>query len=298
MRFKMKDSLLAGLLLAISLLTSACGGEANQADTSAAAEPATAATAEESLPAQTEAPSADAATATEQEAAPPQISETDDGSETVEDPPASKTAAPVLKLASTAKPEPTPPPSAFKEGTHYQRLSPAQPTSAAPGQVEIIEFFWYGCPHCFSLDPKLEAWKAKEKPEYVAFRRVPIMWGPLHQFHARIFYAAEQLGKLEELHPLVFREIHVNGNPLNTMDKVKTFFTSHGVDQATFDQEFASMALEQKLRDANTLQYRYRVDGVPFFVVNGKFTTDVGTAGGEMQLLKLLNELAARERVR
>lgn len=306
MRLTMHDSLLgiaprviaAGLLSTVLLITSACGGETAQdsppaADTSAAPTDAT--------PAQNDAaqPEASPAPATsDEQTAPPQLSEVADVNETVEDPPAGKTATPVLKLASAAKPEPVPPPSAFKEGTHYQRLAPTQPTGAAAGQVEIIEFFWYGCPHCFSLDPKLESWKAGEKPEYVVFRRVPIMWGPMHQFHARIFYTAEQLGKLDELHPLIFRELHVNGNALNTMDKAKAFFTSHGVDAAMFDKEFASMALEQKLRDANSLQYRYRVDGVPYMVVNGKFTTDVGMAGGEMQLLKLLNELAARERSR
>lgn len=289
-------SFAAGLLLIASMLVAACGGAAEQGSQPASATPA-ASDAPAAAPAAPSAPETAAPAAADQPA-PPQISETDDGAESVEDPPVSKEPAPVLKLASTAKPEPVPPPSSFKEGTHYQRLAPAQPTSASPGQVEIVEFFWYGCPHCFSLDPKLETWKAKNKPDYVVFRRVPIMWGPIHQFHARIFYTAEQLSKLDELHPQIFREIHVNNNVLNTMDKVKTFFTSRGVDHAEFDKTFASMALEQHLRDANTLQYRYRVDGVPFFVVNGKFTADVGSAGGEQQLLQLLNELAARERAR
>ena len=285
------------VLLAASLLVAACGGAAEQSSAPAATDAATTENAQ-AAPATEQPTEAGSAAAPTNPSAPPQLSETDEVAESVEDPPASKAPAPVLKLATTAKPEPSPPPSPFKEGTHYQRLAPTQPTGAAPGQVEILEFFWYGCPHCFSLDPKLENWKAKDKADYVTFRRVPIMWGPLHQFHARIFYAAEQLGKLEELHPLTFRELHVNGNVLNSMDKAKTFFTSHGVDQAQFDKVFASLQLEQQLRDANTLQYRFRVDGVPFFVVNGKFTADVGSAGGEQQLLQLLNELAAREKTR
>lgn len=286
-----------GLLLAASLLVAACGDESEQSSMPPATDAATTENAQAS-PATEQPVDAAPSTAQVNPSAPPQLSETDEVTESVEDPPASKAPAPVLKLASSAKPEPSPPPSPFKEGTHYQRLAPTQPTGAAPGQVEILEFFWYGCPHCFSLDPKLENWKAKDKADYVTFRRVPIMWGPLHQFHARIFYTAEQLGKSDELHPLIFRELHVNGNVLNSMDKAKTFFTSQGVDQAQFDKAFASLQLEQLLRDANTLQNRFRVDGVPFFVVNGKFTADVGSAGGEQQLLQLLNDLAAREKTR
>jgi len=238
-----------------------------------------------------------AATEESSATAPQQISETDDGAESVADtPPATNTTAPALKLASAATPAPKAAASSlFKEGVHYQRLAPTQPTSVSPGQVEVVEFFWYGCPHCFALDAELETWRKKNKPNYVVFQRVPATWNDATLFHGRIFYTADLLGKLEELHTPLFREIHLNGNMLNTMDKAKAFFTAHGVEKANFDKTFASFALEAKLQNATLLNKRYRVQGVPFFVVNGKYTADVASAGGEEQLLQLLNELTARE---
>jgi thiol:disulfide interchange protein DsbA len=162
-------------------------------------------------------------------------------------------------------------------------------------QIEVVEIFWYGCPHCFALDPKLEIWRKNSKAPYVVFRRVPAVWNDITLFHARVFYAAELLDKLEELHTQIFREIHVNGNALNTMDRTKAFFTSQGVAAAEFDRKFAALELERKIQNAGLLARRYRVTGVPFFVVNGKYTADVQSAGGEDQLLLLIAELAARE---
>jgi thiol:disulfide interchange protein DsbA len=201
--------------------------------------------------------------------------------------------------------------SPFKEGVHYRRLTPTQPTNAPPGQVEIVEIFSYGCPHCFALEPKLEGWRkeiatddnaahsdvhrSKNKPSFVLFQRIPAVTNDAALVQARVFYTAELLGKLETLHSLIFREIQLNGNPLNSMDKAKAFFTANGVAQADFDKVFTSFALESKLQNANMLLRRYRVSSVPFFVVNGKFTTDISSAGGEEQLFQLLNELAVRE---
>ncbi len=192
--------------------------------------------------------------------------------------------------------------SRFKEGVNYTRLSPTQPVDVSPDQVEIVEFFWYGCPHCNALDPKVEAWRKSKPPggkaDYVVFRRLPATWNDITRFHGRFYFAAESLGRLDELHPLIFNEIHVNGNPLNTVDKAREFFAAHGVDAQAFQKSFGAMSVERSLDNANTLAQRYRITGVPTFVINGKFTADVGTAGGEEQLFALLNELAAREHAR
>jgi len=95
----------------------------------------------------------------------------------------------------------------FEMGEHYLRLSPTQPTSSNPDQVEVCEVFWYGCPHCNELDPLLEQWQ-EQKPDYVNFIRVPAVWNPTLQLHARAFYTAEALGKGAEMHTDCFREIH------------------------------------------------------------------------------------------
>jgi thiol:disulfide interchange protein DsbA len=218
-----------------------------------------------------------------------QVTETG-GSESVE---SSSSAQPLALRIAELKPEP---PSQWKEGTHYNRLIPVQPTNAAPGQIEVTEMFWYGCPHCFALDPYLESWRKAGRANYISFVRVPVMWGAVHRTHARVYYAADMLGKLEALHPLIFQEIHQNNDPLTEPDQIEKFFISHGVAQADFQKVFSSFAVETSLKRAETLGLRYKVDSVPLIVINGKYVTDVGRAGSPQQLIALINELASRER--
>lgn len=182
----------------------------------------------------------------------------------------------------------------FQLGKHYNRLSPTQPTSSAPDKVEVAEIFWYGCPHCFALDPYLKSWIAK-KPEYVSFVRVPTVWSPVARIHARAYYTEEALGKTAEMHEALFHEIHDAQNPLDTEDKLQAFFAKFGVDAATFNGTFDSFAVHAKLQRADELSRRYRVQSVPTIVVNGKYTTDVGMAGGNDELFALIGELAASE---
>jgi thiol:disulfide interchange protein DsbA len=155
--------------------------------------------------------------------------------------------------------------------------------------------FWYGCGHCFALDPALETWRNKGKAQYIEFVRIPAMWNETTRIHARLFYTAEALGKLDALHSLIFREIHVNGDQLTSVDKVTAFFKQHGVSSDEFQKAFSSFAVESKLQRADFLNRRYHITSVPTFVVNGKYTTDVSSAGGESQLFGVLDELAAHE---
>jgi thiol:disulfide interchange protein DsbA len=256
----------------------------------------------QSTPAPAEAPASDAqpaptAPAAEQEASPQTagtptetITETDDAAET-EAP--STSVQPSLRLGGNAPAAATS--ARFKEGTHYRKIMPAQPTGVSPGKVEVVEIFWYGCPHCFSLDPAIESWRARSKPAYVEFVRVPAMWNDQLRLHARLFYTAEALGKLDELHTLIFREIQVSGNYLNSVDKMAAFFRQHGVSPEEFQKTFSSFAVESKLQRADVLNRRYGVDSVPMMVVNGKYATQVDTAGGEQALFALIGELAASE---
>ena len=116
----------------------------------------------------------------------------------------------------------TPIPGKWVQGKNYFPLMPAQPTQVAPDKVEVVEVFWYGCGPCFHLDPTIEAWRKKDKPAYVEFRRVPVMWNETTRAHARLFYTLVALGKLDQLHGAVFNEIHVNGNFLADSDPAKT----------------------------------------------------------------------------
>jgi len=204
-------------------------------------------------------------------------------------------AVPVPEVVeSLAAGEQSPTSDKFRLGVEYARLSPTQPTSSPPDKVEVAEVFWYGCPHCFNFDSYIERWRPTIA-EYVTFVRVPAVWNPLLQFHARAFYTAEALGKGEEMHSEFFREIHERGNALDTEDKLVAFFGRFGVDAETFKSTFDSFAVHTKLQRADELSRRYRIGSVPTMIVNGKYTTDGGKAGSYEALLELVNELTAAE---
>jgi thiol:disulfide interchange protein DsbA len=194
-------------------------------------------------------------------------------------------------------------PTLWQEGVNYTLLVPAQPTSAPPGQVEILEFFWYACPHCYDLDPLIEAWR-KTKPAYITFTRVPVLWSEAHRSTARLFYTLEALGKLEQLHGDVFKEIHVNHDPLIAADPgdaagaeriQAAFVKKFGISEDAFKKEYHSFGVDQKMQRAEELMIRYRVEAVPTFVVDGKYVADVRTAGGPEKLVALIDDLAAQE---
>lgn len=183
----------------------------------------------------------------------------------------------------------------FEMGAHYLRLSPTQPTSSNPDQVEVCEVFWYGCPHCYEFDPLLEEWRAR-KQDYVSFVRVPAVWNPRLRMHARAFYTAEELGKGAEMHTAFFREIHERRNDLDTEAALQEFFGRFNVDPEAFKAAFDSFAVQAKLQRADELSRRYRIGSVPTMVVNGKYTTDATMVGSYEDLLVLVEELAAAER--
>jgi thiol:disulfide interchange protein DsbA len=183
----------------------------------------------------------------------------------------------------------------FTLGTHYERLSPTQPTSSGPEQIEVAEIFWYGCPHCYTFDPYLESWK-ENLPSDVSFVRIPALWNEVLQVHGRIYYTAEALNKVDEMHAAIFREMHVNRNSLDSPGTIQALFANYGVDAETFNNTFESFAVFTKLQRADELARRYRISSVPTVIVNGKYTTDATKAGGYPQLLAVIDELVAMER--
>ena len=236
----------------------------------------------------------------------------EDGSETVEDVPSDSgahnpllaaVASTVAASTSTASAATMSGPTLWQEGVNYTRLVPAQPTAVPAGQVEVLEFFWYACPHCYAIDPLVESWK-KTKPAYVSFSRIHVMWNEAHRSLARLYYTLESLGKLDQLHGEVFKEIHVNGNllvagdPNNTAESERlqtAFVKKFGVSEDDFKKAYRSFAVDTALQRADQLVQRYRIDGVPTFVVNGKFVADVRSADGPERLLTLVGDLAAQE---
>ena len=181
------------------------------------------------------------------------------------------------------------------EGVQYKSLKPAVPTNVAPGKIEVVEVFWYACGHCYLLEPKLAAWDKKGKPANVELVRMPAVWNDVLKTHARLFYTIEILGK-PQLHDEAFREINVRGNRLDTPEKIEAFFAARGVPKSDFQKAFSGFAVESKLARATDLNKRYRITSTPTVIVNGKYVTDAGMAGGEDQLFQVINALAAREK--
>jgi len=189
-------------------------------------------------------------------------------------------------------------------GTNYKVLMPAQPTDAAPGKVEVLEVFWYACPHCYALEPFLTAW-LKHKAPFIEFRRVPVTWQPVHQAHARLFYALEALGKESALHADIFTEMHerknymfMQGNDAETLSAQASFVKAHGISAADFTNAYNSFTVQTDLSKADDLVHRYHVDGVPTIIINGKYVSDVNMAGSPASLVSLIDDLAASEKGR
>jgi protein dithiol oxidoreductase (disulfide-forming) len=188
-------------------------------------------------------------------------------------------------------------------GQHYRPLSPAQPTSVSPGKVEVVEVFWYGCSHCYAFEPYLDKWE-KTKPAYVELVRVPVMWSATHRAHARLYYTLQALGKADQLHTKVFDEIHKKNNTLlgSSDDETKqlqlAFATANGISAQDFTGAYNSFTVQTKLQQAEELTERYKVDGVPVVVINGKYVSDVGMAGNQANLISLINDLVAAEKRR
>ncbi len=225
-----------------------------------------------------------------------QSQESADGAADAEHPAASD--ASLEKL--TTPPAATPlPPGKWQAGVNYNLLVPAQPTSVAPGKVEVTEVFWLACPHCYAFEPFLRTW-LKSKPAYVEFVRVPVMWQAVHKSHAKLYYTLQALGR-EDLVAKAFdtiasrHELLVGGSDEETFKLQQQFATGNGVSADDFAKAFNSFSVNSNLQRATEITQRYQVQGVPFVIVNGKYTTDIQMAGGEAKLIELINDLTAAE---
>lgn len=181
------------------------------------------------------------------------------------------------------------------EGKQYVRLSQPLPVPAT-GKIEVLEFFWYGCPHCNSFEPLLEAW-AKKLPDDVAFRRVPVAFrDEPFVAHQKIFYSLEALGLVGTLHRKVFYAIHVERAKLDKLPDIAAFMGKNGVDAAKFSEAFNSFSVNTKATQARKLAEAYRIDGVPAVGINGRFWTSGTLAGTPEGSLKVTDFLIQQSR--
>lgn len=185
----------------------------------------------------------------------------------------------------------------INEGFEYKLVSPAVPT-ITQNKIEVVELFWFGCPHCFHFEPDLNKWLAK-KPDNVVFVRVPAVFNAAWALHARAYYTAESLGLYEnenhKFHEAFFHEFHERKNSLNTKKSLQAFFARFGVSAEDFENTFVSFAVNTKVNRAAELSKRYQLDGVPSMIVNGKYRVDGPMAGGRSGMLKVLDFLIENE---
>lgn len=183
-----------------------------------------------------------------------------------------------------------------EEGKHYMAL-PFPAAVETGDQIEVREFFWYGCPHCYVLEPALTKW-VKKMPANAQFVRTPGT-APRWMIHAQAYYAFESLGALEKLHGAFFKAVQEQPAAYNDEKAIAGFATKQGVDRKKFDETFNSFGVRLKLEKAKQLNQDLNISSVPAIVVDGKYLTTAAMAGGEEQMLKLLDDLigkAAKER--
>jgi thiol:disulfide interchange protein DsbA len=181
----------------------------------------------------------------------------------------------------------------FDEGIEYKAVPEPKRLEEGDG-VEVLELFWYGCPHCYRLEPAIARW-LETKPENTRFRRLPAAASSRWIPHAKAFFAAAQLGELEKLHEPLFEALHEKRRTLFTDEQLIAFAAEQGIDEAAFRAAYESFPVDMKVRESAELVRRYGLSGVPAIVVNGKYITGVTEAGGRDRLFELVDFLVAKE---
>ena len=177
----------------------------------------------------------------------------------------------------------------IEEGFDYRILPIAQPVETK-GKVEVIEFFWYGCPHCYDFEPELSAW-VKRQPKDVVFRRVPVAFRDDFIPHSQLFYALESMHKGDALNEKVMYAIHKENKRLLTETEIADWVASQGIDRNTFLATYRSFAVVSKARAAKQLTEDYRIDGVPTIVMQGRYVTSPSIAGTKAKAIVVMDYL-------
>lgn len=180
---------------------------------------------------------------------------------------------------------------AADEGIDYNTLAVKIPTETGD-KIEVLELFWYGCPHCAHLEPKLVQW-LKTMPDTAEFRRMPAIFGPRWAPHGRAYYAAELMGELDRFHQPLFDAMHVKKRRILTDEQLFDFAAEQGIDRDEFKKAYNSFAVEMKVRKALDVGQRARLDGVPAMLIDGTYTTSPSQAGGTTKMFRVIDALLA-----
>ena len=182
----------------------------------------------------------------------------------------------------------------LEAGKTYVELDNPVPVSV-PGKIEVVELFWYGCPHCYAFEPTINPWVEK-LPKDVNFKRIPAMFGGPWDAHGQLFLTLEAMGVEHKVHNAVFEAIQKQGKRLTKPEDMADFVATQGVDKDKFLATFNSFAIQGQIKQAKELAQKYGVQGVPTMIVNGKYRFDLGSTGGPEQTLNVADQLIAKER--
>lgn len=183
----------------------------------------------------------------------------------------------------------------YQEGKEYLLLSTPQPTSTGD-KIEVVELFWYGCPHCYELEPEVQAW-LKRKPDYVELVRMPAIVGPRWELLAQAYYTAELLGISDKMHIALFEALHDKNMKIDDEAALQAFFVDQGVSTEDFEKTFNSFAVAVKMNNSRQMTRRYKITGVPTVIVNGKYSTGAKLAGSNQGVFKVVDYLVEQEHV-
>lgn len=187
----------------------------------------------------------------------------------------------------------------YQEGSAYQTIAPEQPTSTK-NKIEVVELFWYGCPHCNKIEMDIERWQ-KTKADDIEFIRMPAILREEWTLHARTFYAAEALGVMKQFHTPFFTAIHAHKRKLDSEEAIAAFFGEIGVNKEDFTKTFHSFSVDAKTRRALEMSRRYGAHATPSFVVNGKYRLsnslcETCPSFTNTEVLNIVDFLAQKER--
>lgn len=188
-------------------------------------------------------------------------------------------------------------PAHAQSGSGYVALKDRAPVDAPDSQVEVVEFFSYGCSHCKNFEPMFSAWK-KAVAKDVAVRMVHVGFQSSFEPLQRIYYALESMGEVDKVHAKVFDALQTQRKRLDRPEVLFPWIAEQGVDRAKFEETYKSFGVASKLRRAVQLQDAYKVEGTPALGVAGRYYTDGSMAGGFERMIQITNNLIAQERKR
>jgi protein dithiol oxidoreductase (disulfide-forming) len=195
--------------------------------------------------------------------------------------------AAVSPVALAQRKTPTP-------GAEYRLITPPQSVDTA-GKIEVLEFFWYACPHCAAIEPVFKEW-AKQLPADVLFRKAHVPFNEIK--HQQLFYTLEAMAKTEEYGDKIFTAIHEDKNRMDSLDKITAVLTKAGIDKKAFTDTWESFSVQTRMRKASSMAATYKIESVPSVVVNGTYLTSPSSAGGNQAILQVIDHLIAQERIK